>query len=43
MASREQRRSTVAAKTKKQRESIGGIPPAQPPKPKKQKKTSRGK
>jgi len=43
MASREQRRSSVAAKTKKQRESIGGTAPAHSPKPKKQKKTSRGK
>jgi hypothetical protein len=33
----------VAAKKKKQRETIGGSAPAQQPKPKKQKKTSRGK
>jgi hypothetical protein len=43
MASREQRRSKVAAKKKKQRETIDGNPPAHQPKPKKQKKTSRGK
>lgn len=33
----------MAAKKKKQRETIGGTAPAPQPKPKKQKKTSRGK
>jgi hypothetical protein len=43
VARHEQRRSKVAAKKKKQRETIGGNPPGPQPKPKKQKKTSRGK